>query len=81
MYTYTYNPDDGLETDYNPAVHNHINEYTTMEKEAHGPEYDLRTEDIDGDVLMRVREGKRHGRYWIIDGAIESSSTPTLSQV
>jgi hypothetical protein len=25
--------------------------------------------------------GKRHGRYWIADGAIDSSSTPTLSQV
>jgi hypothetical protein len=30
---------------------------------------------------MRVRGGKRHGRYWIADGAIDSSSTPTLSQV
>jgi hypothetical protein len=30
---------------------------------------------------MRVRGGKRHGRYWIDDIAIELSSTPTLSQV
>ena len=41
----------------------------------------IRGEDIDGDVLMRVGGGKRHGRYWIADGAIDSSSTPTLSQV
>jgi hypothetical protein len=44
-------------------------------------DYDPRTEDIDGDVLMRVGGGKRHGWYWIADGAIDSSSTPTLSQV
>jgi hypothetical protein len=41
-----------------------------MAKEAHGPDYNLRTEDIDGDVLMRVGGGKRHGRYWITDGTI-----------
>jgi hypothetical protein len=33
------------------------------------------------DVLMRVWGGKRHGRYWIADGAIVSSCTPTQSQV
>jgi hypothetical protein len=52
-----------------------------MAHEVHGPEYDPRTEQIDPDVLMRVGGGKRHGRYWIADGAIDSSSTPTLSQV
>jgi hypothetical protein len=41
----------------------------------------LRIEDIDGDVLMRVRGGKRHGQYGISDGAIDSSSIHTLSQV
>jgi hypothetical protein len=41
----------------------------------------LRIEDIDGDVLMRVRGGKRHGQYWISDGAIDSFSIRTLSQV
>jgi hypothetical protein len=30
---------------------------------------------------MRVRGGKIHGRYRIADGAIDSSSTPTMSQV
>jgi hypothetical protein len=49
-----------------------------MAQEVHGPDYDMRTEDIDGDVLMRLEGGKRQGRYWIVDVAIESSSTPTL---
>jgi hypothetical protein len=77
----TYNPDDGPEAYTNPAVHSRLSLYTAMAKEVHGPDYNPRTEDMDRDVLMRVGGGKRHGRYWIADGAIDSSSTPTLSQV
>jgi hypothetical protein len=77
----TYNLEDGPETYSNPAVYNRLSEYTTMAQEVHGPDYILRIEDIDGDVLMRVRGGKRHVRYRIVDRAINSSSTPTLSQV
>jgi hypothetical protein len=77
----TYNLDDGPEAYNNPTVYSHLHDYTAMAQEVHGPEYDPRTEEIDSDVLMRVEGGKRHGRYWITDGAIDSSSTPTLSQV
>ena len=77
----TYNPDDGPEAYTNPAIHSRLSEYTAMAKEVHGPDYDPRTEDIDGDVLMRVGGGKRHGRYWIADGAIDLFSFPILSQV
>jgi hypothetical protein len=77
----TYNPEDRPEAYNNPAVHSRLSEYTAMAKEAHWPDYNPRTEDIDGDVLMRVGGGKRHGQYWIDDGAIDSSSTPTPSQV
>jgi hypothetical protein len=77
----TYNPNDGPEAYTNPAVYSHLHDYTAMAQEVHGPEYDSSTEQIDPDVLMRVGGGKRHGRYWIADGAIDSFSTPTLSQV
>jgi hypothetical protein len=77
----TYNPDDGPEAYSNPTVYNRLSGYTAMAKEVHGPDYDPRTEYIDGDVLMRVGGGKMHGWYYITDGAIDSSSTPTLSQV
>ena len=77
----TYNPDDGPEAYTIPAVYSRLHDYTAMAQEVHGLEYDPRTEQIDPDVLMRVGGGKRHGRYWIADGAIYSSSTPTLSQV
>jgi hypothetical protein len=58
----TYNPDDGPEAYNNPAFYNHLHDYTAMAQEVHGLEYDLRTEQIDPDVLMRVVGGKRHGR-------------------
>jgi hypothetical protein len=78
---FTYNPDDRPEAYSNPTIYSCLHEYATMTQKVHGPDYDPRTEDIDPDVLMRVGGGKRHGRYWIADGAIDSSSTPTLSQV
>jgi hypothetical protein len=77
----TYNPDDGPEVYSNPAVYSRLHDYTAMVQEVHGPEYDPRTEEIDPDVLMRVGGGKRHVWYWIADRVIDSSSTPTLSQV
>jgi hypothetical protein len=79
MYNDTYNLDDGPEAYSNPAVYSCLSKYTAMSQEVHEPDYDPRTEDIDGDVLMRVGGGKRHGRYWIANGAIDLSSTPTLS--
>ncbi|KAL5647691.1 hypothetical protein ACJX0J_042046, partial [Zea mays] len=76
----TYNLDDGPEAYSNPAVYSCLHDYTSMVWEVHVPEYDPSTEQIDPDVLMRVGGGKRHGWYWIADGEIDSSSTPTLSQ-
>jgi hypothetical protein len=81
MYDITYNPDDRPEAYSNPAVYSRLHEYTAMAQDVHGLGYDPRTEDIDGDVLMRVGGGKRHVRYCIADGEIDSSSTSTLFQV
>jgi hypothetical protein len=76
----TYNQEDGPEAYSNRAIYSHLSEYTAMTQEVHGPDYDPRIEDIDGDVLIRVGGGKRHGRSWIVDRTIDSSSTPpTLS--
>jgi hypothetical protein len=59
----TYNLEDRPEAYSNPAVYSLLSEYTAMVQEVHGPDYDPRTEEIDGDVLMRVGGGKRHGWY------------------
>jgi hypothetical protein len=70
----TYNSDDRPEAYSNPTVYSHLHDYTAMAQEVHGPDYDLRTEEIDPSVLMRVRGDKRHVRYWIADG--QSTSRP-----
>jgi hypothetical protein len=59
----TYNPDDGPKAYSNFVVYNRPSEYAVMAQEVQGPDYDSRTKDIGGDVLMRVGGGKRHGRY------------------
>jgi hypothetical protein len=76
-----YNPEDGPEAYSNVTAHSRLSEYTSMAREVHDPDYDLTTENLDGEVIMRVGGGKKHGRYWIADGAIDASSTPTLSQI
>ncbi|XP_072150776.1 uncharacterized protein [Setaria viridis] len=52
-----------------------------MAREVHGPDFDSSSEDIDGEIVMRVGGGKKHGRYWIGDGVINTASTATLSQI
>ena len=58
-----YNPEDGPEVHSNATVHNRLSEYTSMAREVHGSEYNPSTEDLDGEVVMRVGEGKKHRRY------------------
>jgi hypothetical protein len=77
----SYNTEDGPEAYINPSIYTRLNEYTSMAREVHGPEYDPTQEDLDAEIVMKVGGGKKHGRYWICDGAIDSSSTPTLSQI
>ena len=50
-----------------------------MARMVYGPEYDLSAHDLDGEVVMRAGEGKKHGQFWIGDGTIDTVSTPTLS--
>jgi hypothetical protein len=75
------NLEDPLEAYSNATVHSHLSQYTEMARTVHGPEYDPRIEDLDGEVFMRVGGGKKHGRYWLDDGAIDTATTPTLSQI
>ena len=46
----------------------------------HGLEYDPSTHDLDGEVVMRVGGGKKHGRFWIGDGTVDTASTPFSSR-
>jgi hypothetical protein len=77
----SYNPEDGPEAYSNKEAYNRISEYTSAAREVHGSQYDPATEELDTELVMRMGGGKRHGRYWIADSGIDSSSTPTLSQI
>jgi hypothetical protein len=76
-----YNPEDPPSAYTNETIHSRLSEYTSMARTVHGPEYDPTTQDLDGEVVMRVGGGKKHGRYWIGDITLDTATTPTLSQI
>jgi hypothetical protein len=65
----------------NPSIHSRLSEYTSAARSVHGPEYDPSTQDFEGDLVMRVGGGKKHGRYWLGDSVLNTATTPTLSQI
>ena len=76
-----HNPEDPPSAYSNATVHSRLTEYTSMVREVHGPEYDPNTQNLDGEVVMRVEGGKKHVRYWIDDSTLDTATTPTLSQI
>jgi hypothetical protein len=77
----SYNLEDPPSAYTNPTVHIRLNQYTEMARAVHGQDFDPSTQDFDGEIVMRVGGGKKHGRYWMGDGVIDTSSTPSLSQI
>ena len=77
----SYNPEDPPSAYSNATVHSRLSQYIEVAKEVHGPEFDPTTADLDGEVIMRAGGGKKHGRYWIGDGVINTATTPSLSQI
>jgi sRNA-binding protein len=58
-----YNPKDPPEVYTNTSVHSRLSEYTSTTRSIHGLEYDPSTHDLDGEIVMRVGQGKKHGRF------------------
>ena len=77
----TFTPDDPPESYSSPSFHTRISSYTSEASSIHGPDWDPSTDDIDGTMVMRLGQGKKHGRYWIGDGTLEPSEIPSLSQI
>jgi hypothetical protein len=65
---------DGPEAYNNPSFGRHISEYTEACKQKYGKDYNPSEHDIDTDEVMTLGGGKKHGRLWIGDGIIKSSS-------
>lgn len=76
-----YNPEDPPSAYTNPTAHSRLASYSEVAKEVHGSDYDPSAHDLDGEVVMRAGGGKRHGRYYLGDGVLDTASTPSLSQI
>ena len=77
----TYNPDDPPSVYSNPSVHARINMYTEAGMQVHGPDWDPSAHDLDGELIMKVGGGKKHGRYFIGEGTLDTASVTTLSRI
>jgi len=65
----------------NESIHERLTQYREIAQTVHGPEYDLTTADLDGEIVMRVGGGKKHRRYWICNSTLDSATTPTLYKI
>ncbi|XP_066351175.1 uncharacterized protein [Miscanthus floridulus] len=77
----TWDPAAPREAYSDPNVYTKVQEYTLAVQQRHGPEYDVRTEPIDAEAIMRLGGGRKHGRTWIANAAIDPTTVPTLSQL
>jgi hypothetical protein len=62
-------------------VYTKVQEYTSAVREIHGEDYNVCTEPIDAEAIMRLGGGKKHGRLWIANGTIDSSTVPSLDAI
>jgi len=77
-----YDPDALVQAYTNSSVHTRLSSYTKAARSVHGLGYDLRTEErLDPELVMRVGEGKKHGRFWIGDDILDTGSTPPLHRL
>jgi phage terminase large subunit-like protein len=65
----------------NPNAYEKVVQYTEAVHKRHGEAYDLATEPLDTDVLMRTVGGKQHGWYFLAHSVIDSITVPTLREV
>jgi len=66
----------------NASIAPRISAYTEMARSVHGPDYDPTTEErLDLELMMRVGQGKKHGRFWLGDGVLDTTSVPPLHQI
>jgi hypothetical protein len=74
-----YSPEDPPSAFTNATVHSRLSEYSSVAKQVHGDDFDPLTEELDGEVIMRIGGGKKHGRYYIGANTLDATNTPTLS--
>ena len=76
-----YNPAAPPEAYPNPSIPACLNAYTEVGRAPHGETWDPATVPLSGEAIMRAEHGKKHGRYWIANSLVDTTSTPRLSQL
>jgi hypothetical protein len=76
-----YDPVKGADAFTNPNAYEKVVQYTEAVRRCHGDAYDLATEPLDMNVLMRTGGGKQHGRYFLAHSIIDPATVPTLCEV
>jgi hypothetical protein len=76
----TFSADDGPEAYSNPTIGARISEYTSAVRESSGEDFDPSTHEFDGELVMRLGHGKKHGRLSIGNNCIDSTdlSLPSI---
>jgi hypothetical protein len=77
----TYNLADEPESYTNASVHNKLSVYTSVARQRHREDFDLATQPLDTNLLMRLGGGKQHSRYWMADNTVDSTSVPNLTEI
>jgi hypothetical protein len=77
----SFNPDAPPEAYTDPTVHAKVRDYTEAVRTLHGSDYDMSSESLHTEVIVRLGLGKKHGRLWIVDDAVSLTSAPSLSEV
>jgi hypothetical protein len=74
-----FNPDAPAQTYFDLSIHTKVKDYAEAVRALHGSDHNLSSEPLETDVIIRLGQGRKHGRLWIADGADSLSSTPSLS--
>jgi hypothetical protein len=77
----TYNPTNGPKAYTNASVHSKLSEYTSAVRQRHGEDFNLTTQPLDTNILMRLGGGKQHNQYWMADSTVDSASVPNLVEI
>jgi hypothetical protein len=76
-----FNPDATALAYSDPSVHAKVRDYAEVVRALRGLDHNLSTEPLETEVIVRLGQGRKHGRLWVEDGADSLSSAPSLSDV
>ena len=76
-----YNPAAPPEAYTNPSIPARLTAYIEVGRALHEETWDPATAPLSGEAIMRAGGGKKHGRYWIANSLVDTTSTPSLTQL